>query len=112
MQDDIPVVIEKTDNHSIGDPLMASTRPLAEAIQPHLYRLLMTVGSRPSGSPVVVRPMVFRVTSIALDAASAAAFFRLATLLLPVEAAWVAPAFFAADRYTSRQWPSRSTRAN
>jgi hypothetical protein len=40
-------------------------------------------------------PVVFRVTSIVLYAASAVAFFWLAALLLPVEAAWVSAALFA-----------------
>jgi hypothetical protein len=96
VQDDIPVILKNADNHSIAAPWMAFTRPYwPKPFSPDLYRPLMSVGLAAQWVAGAGSPMVFRVSSIILYAASAVAFFWLAALLLPVEAAWVAAAFFA-----------------
>ena len=97
VQDDIPVVLKNPDNHSISTPWTASRPPLlAEAVQPgSLSSADVGRTLRPNGSPAGGSPLVFRITSILLYAASAVAFFWLAAMLLPVGAAWVAAALFA-----------------
>jgi tetratricopeptide (TPR) repeat protein len=96
VQDDIPVVLKNADNHSVSAPWMAFTRPYwPKPFSPDLYRPLMSVGLAAQWVAGSGSPVVFRITSIILYAASAAAFFWLAALLLPVEAAWVAATLFA-----------------
>ena len=96
VQDDIPVVLKNQDNHSISTPWTAFTRPYwPKPFSPDLYRPLMSVGLATQWVAGGGSPVVFRVTSILLYVASAVAFFWLAAMLLPVEAAWVAAALFA-----------------
>lgn len=96
VQDDIPVVLKNPDNHSISTPWTAFTRPYwPKPFSPDLYRPLMSVGLAAQWVAGGGSPLVFRVTSILLYVASAVAFFWLATMLLPIEAAWVAAALFA-----------------
>ena len=96
VQDDIPVVLKNQDNHGISAPWKAFTRPYwPKPFSPDLYRPLMSVGLATQWVAGGGKPVVFRMTSIVLYAASAVAFFWLAALLLPVEAAWVAAALFA-----------------
>lgn len=96
VQDDIPVVLKNLDNHSLSQPWTAFTRPYwPKPFSPDLYRPLMSVGLAAQWVVGGGSPIVFRVTSILLYAASAVAFFWLAAILLPVEAAWVAAALFA-----------------
>ena len=90
VQDDIPVVLKNPDNHSISTPWTAFTRPYwPKPFSPDLYRPLMSVGLAAQWVAGGGSPLVFRVTSILLYAASAVAFFWLAAMLLPVGAAWV-----------------------
>ena len=96
VQDDIPVVLKNPDNHSISTPWTAFTRLLAKPpFSPDLYRPLMSVGLAAQWVGGGGSPLVFRITSILLYVASTVAFFWLAAMLLPVEAAWVIAAFFA-----------------
>ncbi len=96
VQDDIPVVLKNQDNHSISKPWSAFTRPYwPKPFSPDLYRPLMSVGLAAQWVAGGGSPVIFRVTSILLYVASAVAFFWLAAMLLPVEAAWVAAALFA-----------------
>ena len=96
VQDDIPVVLKNQDNHTISTPWTAFTRPYwPKPFSPDLYRPLMSVGLATQWVAGGGSPVVFRVTSILLYVASAVAFFWLAAMLLPVEAAWVAAALFA-----------------
>ena len=96
VQDDIPVVLKNQDNHTISTPWRAFTRPYwPKPFSPDLYRPLMSVGLATQWVAGSGKPVVFRATSVLLYAASAVAFFWLAAMLLPVEAAWVAGALFA-----------------
>ena len=96
VQDDIPVVLKNLDNHSLNEPWTAFTRPYwPKPFSPDLYRPLMSLGLAAQWVAGGGSPVVFRVTSILLYAASAVAFFWLAAILLPIEAAWVAAALFA-----------------
>jgi hypothetical protein len=96
VQDDIPLVLKNQDNHSVSAPWAAFTRPYwPKPFSPDLYRPLMSVGLAAQWVAGGGSPLPFRVTSIVLYAASAVAFFWLAAMLLPLEAAWVAAALFA-----------------
>ncbi len=96
VQDDIPVVLKNQDNHSINAPWKAFTRPYwPKPFSPDLYRPLMSVGLATQWVAGGGKPVVFRALSVLLYAASAVAFFWLAAMLLPVEAAWVAATLFA-----------------
>jgi hypothetical protein len=96
VQDDIPVVLKNQDNHGISTPWTAFTRPYwPKPFSPDLYRPLMSVGLATQWVAGAGRPVVFRVTSILLYTASAVAFFWLAAMLLPLEAAGIAAALFA-----------------
>lgn len=95
-QDDIPVVLKNLDNHTVREPWGAFSRPYwPKPFSPDLYRPLMSVGLAAQWVAGDGNPVVFRVTSIVLYAASAVAFFWFAAILLPVEAAWVVAALFA-----------------
>lgn len=95
-QDDIPVVLKNVENHSIRAPWLAFTRAYwPRPFSPDLYRPLMSVALATQWVAGGGKPLAFRVVSILLYAASAVTFFWLASLLLPVGAAWVASALFA-----------------
>ncbi len=96
VQDDIPVVLKNEDNHTISTPWTAFTRPYwPKPFSPDLYRPLMSVGLAAQWVAGGGSPLLFRVTSVLLYVASAVAFFWLAAMLLPAEAASVAAALFA-----------------
>ena len=96
VQDDIPVVLKNPDNHSLSTPWTAFSRAYwPKPFSPDLYRPLMSVGLAAQWVAGGGSPLAFRITSILLYVASAVAFFWLAAMLLPVEAAWVVAALFA-----------------
>ena len=95
-QDDIPLVLKNDENHSIKKPWVAFTHAYwPKPFSPDLYRPLQSIALAAQWVAGGGKPLAFRVTSILLYAASAVAFFWLATILLPIEAAWMAAALFA-----------------
>jgi hypothetical protein len=96
VQDDIAVVRNNDENHSLSKPWIAFTRPYwPKPFSPDLYRPLQSLALATQWVAGDGRPALFRITSILLYAASAVAFFWLAGMLLPIEAAWSAAALFA-----------------
>ncbi len=96
VQDDIAVVRNNDENHSLSAPWMAFSRPYwPKPFSPDLYRPLQSLALATQWVAGGGRPALFRITSILLYTTSAVAFLWLAGMLLPIEAAWVAAALFA-----------------
>ncbi len=94
-QDDMPVIEKNPVVHTLARPWTFFTQSYwPKPFPPALYRPLATTGFALQWQIGGGRPWVFRLTSIALYLAAGLALHRLALLLLPPLAAWLAAAFF------------------
>ena len=94
-QDDMPVIERNPVVHSLAEPWTFFTQSYwPKPFAPALYRPLSSLSYALEWVVGGGHPWVFRVASILMYAAAGLAFYRLALLLLPPLAAWLAAAFF------------------
>jgi protein O-mannosyl-transferase len=94
-QDDMPVIERNPVVHSLSQPWTFFTQSYwPKPFAPALYRPLSTLSYALEWVVGGGHSWVFRVASILMYAAAGLAFYRLALLLLPPLAAWLAAAFF------------------
>jgi len=94
-QDDMPVIERNPVVHTLAQPWTFFTQSYwPKPFTPALYRPLSSLSYATEWVLGGGRSWVFRITSILMYAAAGLAFYRLALLLLPPLAAWLAAALF------------------
>lgn len=94
-QDDVPVIQQNADVHTVAKPWTFFARPYwPPPFPPALFRPFSSAGYALEWVVGGGRPWVFRVVSNVLYVAAGLAFYRLALAFLSPLAAWLAAAFF------------------